>query len=509
MNLRKISSLASLIFLSLFLVLPNALAQENELTIIQSIAVPTFDPHDHGTTAVSAVLLNIFDYLVMRDAEGVIQPSLASSWEQLDEKRWRFSLRDDVSWHDGEPFTAADVEFTIERVAKDDSLFEHDSFKQIEDIEVVSDFEFILHTTGPDPVLLNRLSRKGADIVPKHVIDEIGWEGFSVAPIGTGPYRMVEWIRDDRVILEAYEGHWRGQAPYERVVFRAVTEDATRVSEFTTGGAGIITNVPPQDIERIRANAGTDVVPQPTTRIMMMLLNTEEGKATADPLVREAIDYAIDNQLLIDAVLDGFGVPVKARVAPGVDAVPLKYYNDYAYDPERAKALLAEAGYGPGELTLTLQGPNGRYPKDAEQLEVIAVMLQEVGIETKVETLEWSAYLDRVWVADKVENIALIGLANSMFDGWFALRTLPCEGSYAGKTNWCNENFDELLTGAEFNLDAEARTTQIEQAFDIVVEERPMIALLQLQSLVGVADDISWQPRPDEMIWAFDIMPAN
>ena len=504
---KNVATLCLMLFA--LLLVPFAAAQDDELVVIQSVAVPTFDPHNHGTTSVEAVLVNIFDYLLMRDAEGVIQPALATEWEQLDDTRWRFVLRDDVTWHDGEPFTAEDVEFTLERVANDDSLFEYDSFKQIEDVEVVNDFEIIIHTEGPDPVLLNRLSRKGADIVPKHVIDAIGWEGFSVAPIGTGPYRMVEWRRDDRVVLEAFEGYWRGRAPYNRVVFRSVGEDATRVSEFTTGSADIITNVPPQDVERIKANVGTDVVSQPTTRIMMLLLNTDESKVTGDPRVREAIDYAIDNQLLIDAVMGGFGIPVKARVSPGVDAVPLKYYNDYFYDPERAKELLAEAGYGPGELKITLQGPSGRYPKDAEQLEVIAVMLQEVGIETTVEALEWSAYQSRVWDADAVENVGMIGLANSLFDGWFALRTLPCDGSYAGKTHWCNEKFDQLLADAEFNLNPDERAAQIEQAFDIAVEERPTIALFQLQDLVGVSDEVVWQPRPDEMIWAFDIKPAN
>lgn len=496
--------------LSFTLVSSFATAQDSEeLVIIQNVAVPGFDPHNHGVTSVEAVLVNIFDYLVMRDDEGVIQPALATEWKQLDDTRWRFRLRDGVLWHDGEPFTAEDVEFTLERVANDESLFEHDSFRQITDVEVVNDHEIIIHTEGPDPVLLNRLSRKGASIVPKHVIDEIGWEGFSVEPVGTGPYRVVEWLRDDRVVLEAFKDHWRGPPTYSRVVFRSVIEDATRVSELITGGADIITNVPPQDVERVRANGDTKILSQPTTRIMMLLLNTDESKATGDSRVREALDYAIDDQLLVDVVMDGYGVPTKARVSPGVDAVPLKYYEDYFYDPERAQTLLEEAGYAPGELTISLQGPNGRYPKDAEQLEVIGAMLQEVGINTNLETLEWAAYESRVWDANNVENIGMIGLANSLFDGWFALRTLTCDGSYAGNTHWCNEKFDRLLNAAEFNLNAEERAQQIEQAFDIVVEERPMIALFQVDDLLGVVQDVNYQPRPDEMIWAYGITPAN
>src|SRR5690606_5075893 len=148
-------------------------------------------------------------------------------------------------------------------------------------------------------------------------IDAIGWDGFSVAPIGTGPYRFVEWLRDDRVVFEAFEGHWRGAPTFERLVFRAVPEDATRVGELVTGNVDIAVNIPSQDVERIQGSTEAGVVSQPTTRIMMLLLNTADGKATADPRVREAIELAIDKELLIDVVAGGFGVPVGARVSPG------------------------------------------------------------------------------------------------------------------------------------------------------------------------------------------------
>lgn len=480
---------------------------QRTLTVAQTLDVPGFDPHNHGNTAVEAVLTNVFDYLLFRDSNGNIQPALATGYEQVDDLTWRFTLRDDVLWHDGEPFTAADVKFSLERVARDSSLFEYDSFKQIMEVEVVNDHEVLIHTEGPDPVLLNRISRKGADIVPEHVIAAIGWEGFSVKPVGTGPFRFMEWVRDDRVVLEAFPEHWRGPPVWDTVVFRAVPEDATRVGELLTGSVDIAVNIPTQDVERIRAAQGVSVVSQPTTRIMMLLFNTADGKVTSDPRIREAIELAIDKELLVEVVADGFGVPVGARVSPGVNAAPMKYYDQNAYDPERAKQLIAAAGYGPGELTVALQGPAGRYPGDADTLAVVEVMLNDIGVKTTLETLEWSAYNGRIWGADNVDNVALIGLANSLFDGWFALRTLPCDGSYAKRTNWCNPAFDKLLSDAEFNLDLAQRTAQIEAAFDIVAEERPMIALFQIDALVGVSERISWQPRPDEMIWAFDIQP--
>ncbi len=502
---RTVLQRVALLLLGLAL-LASAGAQRT-LTIAQTVDIPGFDPHNHGLTAVEAVITNVFDYLLFRDANGDIQPALATGYEQVDDLTWRFTLRDDVLWHDGQPFTAADVKFSLERVARDESLFEHDSFQQIAEVEIVNDHEVLIHTSGPDPVLLNRVSRKGADIVPAHVIEAVGWEGFSVNPVGTGPFRFVEWVRDDRVVLEAFPDHWRGAPVWDRLVFRAVPEDATRVGELLTGNVDIAVNFPSQDVARVRAANGADVISQPTTRIMMLLFNTADGKATADPRVREAIELAIDKELLVEVVADGFGVPVAARVSPGVDMAPMKYYDQNAYDPERAVELLAEAGYGPGDLTIALQGPAGRYPGDADTLAVVQVMLNDIGVNTTLESLEWSAYNSRIWGADNVENIALIGLANSLFDGWFALRALPCDGSYAKRTNWCNPEFDQLLTDAEFNLDLDERARQIEAAYDIVAEERPMIALFQIDALVGVSNAIEWQPRPDEMIWAFDIQP--
>jgi peptide/nickel transport system substrate-binding protein len=336
------------------LVLVGTGAAQRTLTVAQTVDIPGFDPHDHGLTAVEAVLTNIFDYLLFRDADGTIQPALATGYEQVDDLTWRFTLRDDVVWHDGEPFTGADVKFSFERVAQDDTLFEHDSFRQITEVEVVGPHEILIRTAGPDPVLLSRISRKGAAIVPAHVIEEIGWEGFSVAPVGTGPFRFVEWTRDDRVVFEANPEHWRGAPAWDRLVFRAVPEDATRIGELLTGAVDIAVNVPSQDVERIRDAVGVAVLSQPTTRIMMLLFNTADGKPTSDPRVREALELAIDKELLVEVVADGFGVPVGARVSPGVNAAPMKYYDQNAYDPERAVALLAEAGYGPGELTVAL-----------------------------------------------------------------------------------------------------------------------------------------------------------
>ncbi|ADI14075.1 ABC transporter substrate-binding protein [Truepera radiovictrix] len=493
----------------LFALVGVASAQEREIVIAQGIDIPGFDVHDHNTTAVEAVHVNLFDYLVMRDRDGELQPALATAWEQDGETAWRFTLREGVLWHDGETFTAEDVKFTLERVATDTSLQEHNNYNTIREVEVVSDYEVVIHTHEPDPILLNRLSRIGSSILPKHHIEAVGWDGFATDPIGTGPFRFVQWIRDDRVILEAFDDHWRGRPVWDRLVHRTIPEDSTRVGELLTGGVHIATNIPVQDSARVEASGQATLLPWPTPRVMMFLVNTEEGRATSDPRVREAIDYAINDQLLVDAVMGGLGAPTLSRVTPGIDAAPMELYGAYNYDPERAAALLEEAGYGPGELEITLQGPLGRYPLDSELLEITGALLQEVGINARVEVLEWSAYLERVWDAENIENLGFIGLSNSMFDASLALTPMLCGGTYFGRTGWCNEDFDALVNEGLVELDPERRAELFAQAFDILVEERPMITLFQLENQAGVSTEIIWEPRLDELLWMYEAEPAS
>ena len=497
------------ILIALPVLLLGLAGAQREIVIAQGVDVTGFDPHGHHTTAVEAVHVNLFDYLVWRDADGVQEPGLAVSWEPVAEDAWRFELRQGVTWHDGAPFTADDVKFTLERVAFDASLQPYDSYRIIREVEVVGPHEIIIHTHGPDPLLLNRVGRLSSGIVPKHVVEAIGWDGFNEAPIGTGPYRFVEWRRDDRIILEAFDDHWRGRPAYDRVVHRTIPESSTRVAELISGGVHIATNVPPQDADRVNASGAATVGLQPTTRVMMLIMNTHEDALTGDPRIREAIELAIDNQLLVDAVMDGLGVPTLARVSPGIGGSPLELWNTYTYDPERAIELIREAGYEPSDLTIKVEGPAGRYPLDTELAEVIAVMLNEIGVNTEIEVLEWSAFQSRIWNADNITHFAIMGLANSMFDNWFSMRAIQCDGAYRNRVYWCHERFDELMALAQNETDLDRRTEALIAATYIVYEERPWITLFQSQVLVGTSNDVTWQPRQDELLWMFAARPAN
>lgn len=465
--------------------------------------VPGFDPHMTTAAVPNQLWSNIFDSLVHRGDDGEIEPALASRWEALDDTTWRFFLRENVVWHDGKPFTAADVKFTFDRLATDVNLVRYGEFRMIEEIEVVNDYEVIMRTTQPDPVFLNRLVGSKGAILPKHYMEAVGAETFTVQPVGTGPFKLVEHRHDAYVLLEAFEQHWRGRAAYDHVRFRIIRDLTTAASELITGGVDIMMRVNAADEARLNNRADIYMAPIPAARHVVWYLNTDESVATGDKRVREAIDYAIDNQLLIDAALGGQGVPTRARVSPGVLNAPMEYYDTYVYDPERSVALLKEAGYGPGDLTIVMHG----YAEPAT-LEVIGAMLEMVGINVDIRMLDQAAYNLRVWDNGDFTHMAYASIGNALSDYGAALQSLRCpDGTHSRRGGWCHEEYSRLVTLGESEMNPERRAELFAQATEILLEERPQLQMYQIQREVALRTTVDWTPRVDESWWMFNAQP--
>lgn len=472
------------------------------LVIANGTDLTSFDIHNHNTTSTEAIHVNMFNYLVKNGGEEGFLPDLAESWENIDEKTWSFKLKEGVKFHNGEELTADDVKFTLERVAKDDTLLEHGSYKQIKEVVVKGDYEFDVVTENSEPALLNRLSRIGSSILPKDYIESEGWEVFIEAPIGSGPYKFKEWKKDDRLTLEAYTDYFGEPAKWEEVVFRSIPEDSTRVSELLTGGVDIAVNIPPTDLERIDATDGVSIIKSPSQRVMMLVARTGGEGPTADPLVREAIDLAIDKQAIVDSLLEGAGKVTRTRVTPGNVGANEDLFGQTLYDPEKAKELLAQAGYADG-LELSLSSPNGRYLKDKETAELMASMLQEVGITVNLEFLEWSSFNTK-YQEKGFGDLFYIGYGNSMFDASLALDRMKKDKA-AGETDYDNPETEVLLQTAELNMNLEERVEQYKKAQELIAEDRPQIYLYQLESIYGVNERVSFEPRLDEMFYVDNI----
>ncbi|MEH7123770.1 ABC transporter substrate-binding protein [Bacillus sp. JJ1773] len=475
---------------------------DKDLTIAVSADVASFDVHNHQATQTQAIHVNMFDSLIEKNRDGEFVPDLADSWKNIDELTWEFTLNPKAKFHNGDPVTSNDVKFSLERAATDTSLLENKYFKQIKEVKVIDDHTFQVITNGPDPVLLNRVSRQGSGILPAKYIEENGWEHFLKNPVGAGPYKFVEWKKDDRIVLEKFAEYHKYDPKWEKVVFRIIPEDSTRVAELLTGGVDMAVNIPPSDWERVKNNEGTQMVSGPTHRIMQLVLRLTDGNATTDPRVREAIDLAIDKQLIIDTIYGGAGTPTRTGVTPYSFGGNEDLYGKSLFDPEKAKKLLKEAGYEKG-LDLTLSVSNGRYLKDKESAELIQAMLAEVGVNVTLEPLEWSKFLENV-SGKTFKEVYMVGFANSLGDASNPLGQVH-PAITAGETDYKNPEVEKLLDEAMYNMNEEARAEQYKQVQEIVAEERPRVYLYTLDQFLGMSDKLTYETHIDEWYVVDDV----
>ena len=473
---------------------------ERTLTIALGSDMVTFDVHDHINTSTEAIHVNMFNYLVKRDDEtGEIVPDLAESFENIDETTWEFKLKEGVTFHNGDELTSADVKYSLERVAYGEELKDYTNYNQIKEVEIIDDHTFRIVTHLPEPVLLNRISRIASSILPSNYIEENGFDHFLDNPIGTGPFQFVEWVRDDRIVFDVYEDYFAGKnEDWDKLVFRVIPENSTRVSELLTGGVDLAVNIPPADWERVDDNEGTYLSQETSNRTLMIFLRSTDGYPTADQRVREALDLAIDNQAIVDSLLGGAGTPTITRVAPGNFGFAEHLYDTYNYDLEKAKELLVEAGY-PDGFEMTFHSPRGRYLQDAEVAEMVAGMWAQIGVTANIEFMEWSNFVE-LRAAKENEDAYLLGLGNSMFDAANALDWYSAE-RFEGETDYRNDEVEELLAAAMINMDSDERRDQYIKAQELLAEDVAHIVIHQESNNVGVSEEINYTPTMDEMIY--------
>ena len=465
----------------------------------------TWDIHNHTTTSTESVHVNVFDYLIMRDWEndGEFVPHLATSWEKIDDVTWEFELRDDVKFHNGDQLTAEDVKFTLERVANDNSLKSYTHYDKIDHVEVIDDYKFQIITDGPDPMLLSRISRQASGILPKNYIEENGMDEFQKNPIGSGPLKFESWSRDSEVVLVPNEEYFGDKVTdWDKVVFKAITENSTRVSELLTGGLDIAANIPSSDWDRVDSSENDSLVTGPSNRTYLLFLRTDDDSPTGDVKVRQAIDYAIDDEALVEQLLGGGGTPSLTRVNPGNLGFNEELYDDFNYDPDYAKELLKEAGSEDG-LSLEIMGSKGRYLQDSEVLQLVAGMLSEVGIEVKTNSLEYSVFAENRKNADFKDGY-LIALGASFFDAGQSLAYYSPETT-SHIYGYDNKEVTDLLLEAEESMDEKLRIDNYKKVQEIVAEDEPFIPLFQLDQFYGVSDKLNFEPRFDELIYIPDV----
>ncbi|QEM81825.1 ABC transporter substrate-binding protein [Halomonas binhaiensis] len=455
--------------------LPQAALADNTLRMAYDADPVSLDIHEQLSGGILQLSHMVFDPLVRWTNDYQFEPRLATEWEQVDDTTLRIKLREGVKFHSGNDFTAKDVAWTIERLQRSGDF--KAIFETIDSVNVVDDHTVEIVTKQPDPLLLNiatyifPMDSKfySGETDSGKAKDEIVKNGNSYASThvsGTGPFKVTGRQQGVKVEFERFADYWDTESPgnVDHIVLTPINENATRVSALLSGDVDFIAPVPPNDLERVEADPDAKLVTMSGTRIILLHMNQERVEAFKDARVRQAFTYAINQEGIASRLMKGFATPA-AQLSPegyaghNPDLTP-------RYDLEKAKELMAEAGYEDG-FSITMMAPNNRYVNDAKIAQAVAAMLAKINVRVDLKTLPKAQY----W--GEYDNRA----ADMMLIGWHAdtedsanffqyITECPNAETGAGQYNagnYCNPELDKLLEQANLELDKDKRADMLQQ----------------------------------------------
>lgn len=463
------------------------------VTVVPPQNLQTLDPNIGVTEITRMVTGHMYDQIIYLADDASLQPMLAESWQPLDDRTWEFKLRQDVTFHDGTPFNAEVMKFTIERILDPDyNSLQRTFWVPVTEITTPDEFTCVIETESPMGVMPYVM----ALTTPVHPDVGMDAEGFPAEPIGTGPYKFVEWLKDDRVVMEANPDYWGGPPQIQQVVFREIPELSTRMSAFEAGEVDVVLEIVPEDVERIQGREALDVLNVETFRTSWLWMNGQREPFT-DVRVRQAIQHAINFEDIANSIIQGVGYRAQAPIAPTVfgshsDLPP------YEYNPDRARDLLAEAGYPNGfETTAKGMGERGGYTRFGDVAEVVLAYLGEVGISVEPIVTDPATgnqdLLELNWDLHFAGSTAVTGDADNGMS-----RLYLCS---ANRTGWCNDEVDRLLLIGRQSTDQTERLNAYRDAQEILWREGPSVWTYHHLDTVGVNDRIGgFVPRPDRQL---------
>ena len=476
------------------------------LTIASPQDPGSWDPIDTFLVNWASVATNIFDGLTYRGPNLELVPGLATNWEELDDgKRIRFTLREGVVFHNGEPFNAEAVKFTFDRLLGEEGARgpQRSNYTAISHVEVIDDHTVDFFLYQPDPVLLTKLAGYGAMIVPPNYIKEHGDDYFNTNPVGTGPFQVVDYTPRSDVKLEAFADHWGGAPKLDSVTYRFISEPSTAVAELQSGRVDIVLppTIPIGMIKSINDHPNTEVVSVASPTVEALRFNTQTG-ITADERVRQAIIMAVDRQAIVDSILAGEGNVIasfQGSQSFGFDPA----LEPYPYDPQRAQELLTEAGVEPGTtLQIDVRGNDATF---AEVAQVVAAYLQSVGLNASIQPYETNVLLN---------DIIPAGRTGAMFQQKWGGWTFDFDNTaylmYHSGERWnpydSDAKLDEMLDSQRSITDQEKRETLLQFVARYTKERALEIPLYSLNALYGVGSRVeNFEPAPDSRIRLTDV----
>lgn len=492
--------------------------------------VTSLDPHYHDISPNTAFASTIFSSLMEMDPNSRPAPGLAVSWRPIGPDAWELKLRPGVTFHDGTPFTADDVAFTLDRIPK--VVNSPGSFRtythSIIGVEVVDPLTVRLRTREPDPVLPANLAQ--VSILSRKIHEGAATEDFNSGrlAIGTGPYRMIGGRSVDRMELTRNDSYWGGAQPWQRVEYRLVTNAAARTSSLLAGDVDFIDQVPTADLSRLRREENIRLSQIDSLRMIYFHFDhMRDGSSpfitdnAGQPLprnplrdvrVRRALALAVDRPAIVERVMEGNAAPINQFMRPGTFGHVPELAPPPPADPAAARRLLAEAGYPEG-FRITLHGPNDRYPNDARIVQAVAQMWSRIGVRTAVDVQPFSSFVTRASRQEFSSFLVSWGSATGEPSG--GLRSVLATFDRArgmGSVNrgrYSNPAFDALLMAGMAEMDDAKRESLLQDAARLAIGDQAIIPIHVQRNVWAMRQGFTHTPRTDERTRPQDVRPAN
>ncbi len=450
--------------------------------------------------ATSGIIRNIYSQLIDYDGAGNFIPKLATEWKNIDEYTWEFKLREGVTFHNGAPFNAESVKFTIDYMLNPDNKSVYGSrwMKDLKEFKVIDEYTIQFVTQQPNASFLHRVYTDIQPLEPGYV-QEVGVEEAAKKPIGVGAYKFKEWKRGESVSFEANDDYWEGEPQIKDVTIKFIPEFSSRLSSLLSGDVDLIKSVPVDSIDRVEADSGSKIISGLTGKPAFIAFNTFKDSPLKDVKVRQALNYAIDVDSLITNVMNDRAEKLTGTLTPF--NASFFEVEEYEYNPEKAKQLIEEAGYKMEDMELTLETSNGYFPMDSQIVQAIAGELEKLGMKINVVQNETGVYVQKA-------------SSQKMDDMYFYTAAASTEGEslysfyYAPDGVYRFHNNPELLekVAAIFPIfDPTERQKAMEEIQVKLRDEAVIIPLWIGEDLWGAKKDISFEPKFSEVLDVYSI----
>lgn len=462
--------------------------ESRPLIVAQRSDAVVLDPHGNNDQASSRVMKQMYNTLLNQNESMELELGLAESWEQIDELTYEFKLREGVKFHNGDELTASDVAFTIQRALGSSHVAHIVESINPDSIKVIDNYTVRLSTKEPFAPILAHLAHPATAILNEKAVTEAG-EDYSQNPIGTGPYMLSNWVVGETVELVRFEDYYdeANKGKVEKIIFKAIAEDVTRAIELETGGVDIAYDIVGTDVARVTDHPDLNMVRDMSLGTTYVGFNVQK-EPFSDVRVRQAINYAIDMDLVVEVVYLGTGAPSKGPIGPAVWAAN-QNLKPYGYDVEKAKELLKEAGFEDGFKTKIWTNQNQYRIGVAE---IVQNQLREnLNIDAEVSIMDWGAYLDATAAGE--HDMFILGWTTVTGDpdyGLYPLFHSSTHGDGGNRTFYTNERVNELLEIGRVNSDPAKREAAYKEVQEIIRDEAPWIFTWLNEELTGVRKEV-------------------